>query len=246
MDKTAQVRREMDSARAPPFHTHTHTHTHTEEKGRQRKFVGWLLNVPATCECISWTDLHRQFYVLPHWDRSCRSNFPSHPVTVYWHRADQSQYWPYNARRLAGVATGVPMFKSLDPEKSRRKRDSNPGPSALEAGASPLGQRGGAKGRGRERMKWRGGGGGGGELWQEKKFTHQGNLYKAEVTSSNKKTMLAMTVKKHVLALALVVMQALFLSVVTTSWRVRLESGRSRVRIPLAPGFFSGRVIPVT
>ena len=29
-------------------------------------FVGWLLIVPATCECISGMDLHRQFYVLPH------------------------------------------------------------------------------------------------------------------------------------------------------------------------------------
>ena len=30
-------------------------------------FVGWLLlNVPATCECISGTDLLRQVYVLPH------------------------------------------------------------------------------------------------------------------------------------------------------------------------------------
>ena len=29
-------------------------------------FVGWLFNVPATCECISGTDLHRQFYLLPH------------------------------------------------------------------------------------------------------------------------------------------------------------------------------------
>ena len=38
----------------------------------------WLLNVPATRECISGTDLLRQFYVLPHWDKSCRSNFPSH------------------------------------------------------------------------------------------------------------------------------------------------------------------------
>ena len=65
-------------------------------------FVGWLLNVPATCQCISRTDLLRQFYVLPHWDRSCRPNFPSHPVTAYWHRADQSQHWSYNARRLAG------------------------------------------------------------------------------------------------------------------------------------------------
>ena len=29
-------------------------------------FVCWLLNVPATCECISGTDLLRQFYVLQH------------------------------------------------------------------------------------------------------------------------------------------------------------------------------------
>ena len=27
---------------------------------------GWLLNVPATCECISGTDLRRPFYVLPY------------------------------------------------------------------------------------------------------------------------------------------------------------------------------------
>ena len=71
-------------------------------KSGWRVRVCWLLSIPATCECISGTDLLRQFYVLPHCDRSCRSNYPSHPVTVYWHRADQSQHWPYNARRLAG------------------------------------------------------------------------------------------------------------------------------------------------
>ena len=65
-------------------------------------FVGWLLNVQATCQCISGTDLLRQVYMLPHWDRSCRWNVLLHPVTVYWHRADQSQCWPYNARRLVG------------------------------------------------------------------------------------------------------------------------------------------------
>ena len=54
-----------------------------KEKRKRKKEVCWLLNVPATCECISGTDLLRQFYVLPHSDRSCRSNFPSHPVTVY-------------------------------------------------------------------------------------------------------------------------------------------------------------------
>ena len=43
-------------------------------------FVGGLLNVPATL-CISGADQQRQFYVLPHWDRSCRSNFlPSHSI----------------------------------------------------------------------------------------------------------------------------------------------------------------------
>ena len=67
-----------------------------------RIVVCWLLNVPATCKCISGTDLLRQFYVLPHWDWSCKSNFPSHPVTVYWHRANQSQHWSYNTRRLVG------------------------------------------------------------------------------------------------------------------------------------------------
>ena len=50
-----------------------------------------LLNVPSTCLCISATDLLRQFYVLPHSERSCKSNFLPHPVTVYLHQADQSQ-----------------------------------------------------------------------------------------------------------------------------------------------------------
>ena len=78
-----------------------------------RYFIAWnplpiivvccLLIIPETCQCISGTDLLRQFYVLPHWDRSCRSNFLPHPVTVYWHRADQSQHWPYNTRRLVGL-----------------------------------------------------------------------------------------------------------------------------------------------
>ena len=102
------------------------------------RIVGWLLNVPATCECISGTDLLRQFHVLPHWDRSCRPNFPSHPVTVYGHRANQSQYWPYNARRLAGKPLECQFlghWYDSAPEKSRRKQDLNPGFSAIEADA---------------------------------------------------------------------------------------------------------------
>ena len=45
---------------------------------------------------------------------------------------------PITPSAWQGIATGVPIFKSLvwlDPEKSRRKWDSNPGSSALEADA---------------------------------------------------------------------------------------------------------------
>ena len=60
--------------------------------------VGSLLKVPAPQGGICSDKL----YVLPHWDRSCRSNMLSHPVTVYWHQANQFQSWPYDARRLTG------------------------------------------------------------------------------------------------------------------------------------------------
>ena len=40
-------------------------------------------------------------YLLPYWDKSCRSNFLPHSVAVYWHQVNQSQCWPYNTRCLA-------------------------------------------------------------------------------------------------------------------------------------------------
>ena len=51
---------------------------------------------------MTGSDLHRQFYVLPLRDTSCRWNFLPHPVTVYWHRANRSQCWPYITRCQAG------------------------------------------------------------------------------------------------------------------------------------------------
>ena len=68
------------------------------------------------------TDLIRQVYVLPYWDRSCRSNFLHQALTHVPGR----------------VATWVPVFKSPvwpDPEKSLGKRDLNPQSSTLEADA---------------------------------------------------------------------------------------------------------------
>ena len=55
-----------------------------------------LLNISATCQSISETDL------LPQLGRSCRSNFLSHPVTVYLYWTSQSHRWPFSARLLAG------------------------------------------------------------------------------------------------------------------------------------------------
>ena len=68
------------------------------------------LRNPATCLCISGTDVLRQFYHPLHWDRSGRSNFLPNPVTVYGHQADQFQRWPYNARRLAGWPLKCQLF----------------------------------------------------------------------------------------------------------------------------------------
>ena len=86
----------------PVFPSSRQMPSHWAIDGGEVVVVCWLLKVSATCECISGMDLLVQFDVLPHWDRSCRANFPSHPVSVYWHWANQSQHWPYNARRLAG------------------------------------------------------------------------------------------------------------------------------------------------
>ena len=41
------------------------------------------INVPATRWCISGMELPRQLYVLPHRERSCRSNMLPHSVTTY-------------------------------------------------------------------------------------------------------------------------------------------------------------------
>ena len=40
-----------------------------------------LLNVPATCQCISGIDLLGQSYMLPHGDGSCRSKYLPHTDT---------------------------------------------------------------------------------------------------------------------------------------------------------------------
>ena len=95
-----------------------------------------LLYAPATCWCISWTDLLTQLHVLPHWVRSCRSNFLSHLVTLYRHLVNRSQRWPCNARRLAWWSL-VWLNLEKDPP---RNRELNPGLPLLRQTPLLLGQ----------------------------------------------------------------------------------------------------------
>ena len=60
-----------------------------------------LLNVLATCKCISRARLFRLVCVQPHWDSGSKSNAPFQPVTKYWYHANQSYHWPCNAGHQA-------------------------------------------------------------------------------------------------------------------------------------------------
>ena len=64
-------------------------------------------------KCDSGTDLLRQFHVLPHRDRSCRSNFLSHLVTVYWHCANPFWHWSHYGRHVAGQPLQLKWLSSL-------------------------------------------------------------------------------------------------------------------------------------
>ena len=101
------------------------------------RYAWTIIHAAGPCHTeIGVADLFRQLYGLPHWDRSCWSNFLSHPVTVYWHQTNQSQSWPYKRQAPGRIATGVPVFKSLvwlDLEESlQRKWESNPRSAALK------------------------------------------------------------------------------------------------------------------
>ena len=100
--------------------------------------VACLPNIPATCLFFSGMGLLRQVYVLPHWDRSRRSNFLPHPVTVYWHWVNQSQHWSCNTRRLAGLTLECQCLShwyDLTTNNPGTNGILNPGSSATEVDA---------------------------------------------------------------------------------------------------------------
>ena len=65
-----------------------------------RIIVCWLFNVPATC--VSQGRICSDNFRCCHTDIRVADQVFHHPVTVYWHRANQSQHWPCNTRRVAG------------------------------------------------------------------------------------------------------------------------------------------------
>ena len=79
--RQADRQTDRQTGRQTDRQTDTQTDRHTDRQ--TDTVVCWLLHVPATCKCISGTDLHRRVYVLTHRDRSHRSTFLPHPVTVY-------------------------------------------------------------------------------------------------------------------------------------------------------------------
>ena len=60
-----------------------------DDQGRASEVRLFLGNMHCVCLRDGGQLIH--LYVPPHWDRSRRPNLLSHPVTVYWQRANQSK-----------------------------------------------------------------------------------------------------------------------------------------------------------
>ena len=78
---------------------------------RTQHTTDWAIPAPVMRRCLwfSGSQKHAKIYrmdwwsktlcMLSHWNRSCMSNLLSHPVTIYWHRANQFWNRSCNARR---------------------------------------------------------------------------------------------------------------------------------------------------
>ena len=92
----------------------------------------WLL--------VAWDAIYSRVLSAANTDAPCRRHKTRlhHPVTLSWHRANQSWFYPLNAERLARKQP-VPIFTPL----VWCGRGSNPRPPDYETNAYPLGHRAG-------------------------------------------------------------------------------------------------------
>ena len=86
-------------------------HRSLKTKPSNSSFAGCLTSKQHTSLSQRHICSDSSTWMLPHWDRSCRSNFLPYPVTVYLHQANQSLALTLQRKHL--VVTGVPSFKSL-------------------------------------------------------------------------------------------------------------------------------------
>ena len=77
---------------------------------------------------------------VPHRDRSCRSNTVFRPVTVYWHRANQSQRCQVPSRVVSGVLILKPLVWLQLEKDPLGKAETEPRSAALETDTLPQGQ----------------------------------------------------------------------------------------------------------
>ena len=126
----------------PPLVCACSSYTHFPHTPLAHYVRSLLVNVPATCYCVSGKNLlkkkkkKKKKVRVSTLNRSCRSNL--HPFTAYL-RPGQPVLAPILWRQAPGwVATKVPVSKS-QVWNDRRKRGAISVPPALEADSLPLG-----------------------------------------------------------------------------------------------------------
>ena len=130
----------------PPLVCACSSYTHFPHTPLAHYVRSLLVNVPATCYCVSGKNLlikkkkekkKKKKVRVSTLNRSCRSNL--HPFTAYL-RPGQPVLAPILWRQAPGwVATKVPVSKS-QVWNDRRKRGAISVPPALEADSLPLGR----------------------------------------------------------------------------------------------------------
>ena len=103
-------------------HTHTHTHKHTHTQA---------LSLSLT-HTQTHTNMHTRTQV--HWDRMCKSTWPPHLVTEYWHWANQFQYCPHKGPCRVATRTTLLWINGMTVNGMTQPM-SKPWVSPLEAGS---------------------------------------------------------------------------------------------------------------
>ena len=121
-EKERKTKRGRQKGEQPPERSQGHQKLKqiTRESNKNNNlFVSWLLNAPATCECISGTDLLRQC-------TCCHTEREAEDQTLYFTQSQYTDTGPTTDPISPGTWQGSHWSANFD---------SNPGSSALETEA---------------------------------------------------------------------------------------------------------------